>query len=150
MSQFKNFNSSFAIQYMGPSKRRNAALFMLLDSFSFKPHHTTNEVVIVPVGYITDGATIPPVFWSIMPPWGTYGKAAILHDYLIEYGKIFTCNNNDNHYRTIDRNEARLILYQALTELSIPTTTRYLLVSGVWIWDTWFKFKNKINSFLYR
>jgi len=142
MNNFRQFNSTYILQYMGPSKRKNMALFMLLDSFSFKPHHTTNEVVIVPSGFITDGATIPQVFWSLLPPWGTYGQASILHDYLIETGKVFTCNNKENHYRTIKRDEARIIFNQALLELKVPTLTRVLLVSGVWTYDTWLKIKN--------
>lgn len=45
-------------------------------------------VVHVPVGFVTDFASIPRMFWSIMPPEGWYGKAAVLHDYLYRYGCI--------------------------------------------------------------
>ncbi len=39
--------------------------------------------IIVPHGFITDGATIPRVFWSwIGHPWGKYRQAAVLHDFL--------------------------------------------------------------------
>lgn len=40
----------------------------------------SDEYVAVPVGYVTDFATIPQIFWSIIPPWGKYGKAAVIHD----------------------------------------------------------------------
>ena len=42
----------------------------------------SNDVVKVPAGFITDGASIPKIFWSIIGgPWGKYGYAAILHDF---------------------------------------------------------------------
>jgi hypothetical protein len=27
----------------------------------------------VPAGYLTDGDSVPRVFWSLIPPWGAYG-----------------------------------------------------------------------------
>ncbi|MGD0942576.1 MAG: DUF1353 domain-containing protein [Terracidiphilus sp.] len=36
----------------------------------------------VPKGFVTDLASIPSVFWSILRPDGNYAYAAILHDYL--------------------------------------------------------------------
>lgn len=43
-------------------------------------------VVTVPAGFVTDFASIPRMFWNILPPWGKYGKAAIVHDYLYQTG----------------------------------------------------------------
>jgi hypothetical protein len=36
----------------------------------------------VPRGFVTDFASVPRIFWSLIPPWGRYGKAAVIHDYL--------------------------------------------------------------------
>ena len=36
----------------------------------------------VPQGFITDFASIPRPLWWLLPRWGKYGPAAILHDYL--------------------------------------------------------------------
>lgn len=36
----------------------------------------------VPNGFVTDLASIPPIFWSVLRPDGEYAYAAILHDYL--------------------------------------------------------------------
>ena len=41
----------------------------------------SGEVIKAPEFFITDFASIPRLFWSILPPWGRYGKAAIIHDY---------------------------------------------------------------------
>ena len=36
----------------------------------------------VPVGFVTDFASIPQVFWSVLRPDGEYTYAAIIHDFL--------------------------------------------------------------------
>jgi hypothetical protein len=51
----------------------------------FEYHIGTKEsadIISVPAGFVTDFASIPFIFWSVLPFWGKYGKAAIVHDYL--------------------------------------------------------------------
>ena len=43
-------------------------------------------VIRVDKGYITDLASIPRIFWPILPPHGNYGKAAVIHDYCYDKG----------------------------------------------------------------
>lgn len=38
--------------------------------------------VKVPVGFVTDFASIPRAFWSLLRPDGDYAYAAVIHDYL--------------------------------------------------------------------
>lgn len=38
--------------------------------------------VKVPAGFVTDLASIPSPFWSVLPPAARYSYAAIVHDYL--------------------------------------------------------------------
>ena len=38
------------------------------------------RVFIIPAGAPTDGASTPAIIWAQIPPWGTYWRAAILHD----------------------------------------------------------------------
>lgn len=38
--------------------------------------------VVVPAGFVTDLASIPRVFWSLLPTDGTYTFPAIVHDFL--------------------------------------------------------------------
>ncbi|MDM0078953.1 DUF1353 domain-containing protein [Variovorax sp. J2P1-59] len=38
--------------------------------------------VVVPAGFVTDLASIPRVFWSLLPTDGAYTFPAIVHDYL--------------------------------------------------------------------
>ena len=65
---------------------------------SFEYHvgsEDSNEIIKVPKGFITDGASIPKIFWSIIGgPWGKYGYAAVVHDYLY-YKHIYTRRRSD-------------------------------------------------------
>jgi uncharacterized protein DUF1353 len=36
----------------------------------------------VPSGFIWDGCSVPRFLWSILPIWGRYSGAALVHDYL--------------------------------------------------------------------
>jgi hypothetical protein len=40
----------------------------------------------VPPGYLTDFASVPRLLWPVVPPYGTYTDAAIVHDWLITDG----------------------------------------------------------------
>ena len=36
--------------------------------------------VEVPVGFISDGASVPRMLWNLYPPFGEYLEAAVVHD----------------------------------------------------------------------
>lgn len=42
----------------------------------------SNDKITVPVGFQTDFASIPRPLWAILPKWGKYGNAAVIHDWL--------------------------------------------------------------------
>lgn len=46
------------------------------------PQRNAYKAVTVPVGFVTDFASIPRVFWSALRPDGDYCYAAVIHDYL--------------------------------------------------------------------
>ena len=39
-------------------------------------------MVTVPVGFVTDYASVPRGLWNLFPPNGLYAPAAVLHDFL--------------------------------------------------------------------
>jgi len=43
--------------------------------------YPSNEIINVPIGFITDFASIPRILWTIIDPVGKHGKAAVIHDY---------------------------------------------------------------------
>ncbi|EHB9444796.1 DUF1353 domain-containing protein, partial [Salmonella enterica] len=53
-------------------------------SFEFYLSDDNSDVIEVPVGFITDLATISSIFWTLLPTDGKYAKAAIIHDYLYD------------------------------------------------------------------
>ena len=40
----------------------------------------SHDVIVVPVGFVTDFASVPRAFWSLYPPTGPWAPAAIVHD----------------------------------------------------------------------
>ena len=43
------------------------------------------RLVTIPAGFQTDGASVPRLFWNLIPPFGKYGQAATVHDYLYRW-----------------------------------------------------------------
>jgi len=43
---------------------------------------TSKGTITVPKGKVTDLASTPRILWIILPPFGRYTKAAVVHDYL--------------------------------------------------------------------
>jgi Protein of unknown function (DUF1353) len=60
-------------------------MYFLLNPIQWRPGDGDNPNlphVEVPAGFVTDLASIPRLFWSLLRPDGDYVYAAILHDYL--------------------------------------------------------------------
>lgn len=51
-------------------------------------HYGSTSWVDVYKGFVTDGATVPRWLWWLIPPWGAYGNAVIVHDYLCTHKHI--------------------------------------------------------------
>ena len=66
--------------------------------------------ISIPEGFLTDGASVPRIFWSICPKWDNSHHAVILHDYLCEYGIAHV----DGVATVIDRSHANYLFLQAL------------------------------------
>lgn len=58
----------------------NGDKYELIESFEYYIDEKDGAIFCVNVGFITDFATIPRIFWSIYPPFGRYTKPAVLHD----------------------------------------------------------------------
>jgi hypothetical protein len=44
--------------------------------------NTTIGLVAVPTGFVWDGASVPRIFWNLIPAWGMWSGAALIHDFL--------------------------------------------------------------------
>lgn len=68
--------------YMG---RFREPVYFLVESISWTPRFieaSKLSKVLVPKGFVTDLASIPPIFYSLLRPDGEFAYAAIIHDYL--------------------------------------------------------------------
>lgn len=55
--------------------------------------------VRVPKGFVTNGANIPRVFWSLFPPNSPeYLSAVVLHDYMCAKNGVFTYKEADEMF----------------------------------------------------
>ena len=100
----------------------------LLEEFDYYLGSLESGMYIrVPKGFITDFASIPRLFWTILPPWGKYGKAAVLHDYLY-------------HSQKFIRELCDAIFLEAMVVLGVKKWKRFLLYFGVRI-GGWLPYK---------
>jgi hypothetical protein len=92
------------------------------------------ESVQIPIGFVTDFASVPKVLWNLLPPVGTYGKAAVIHDWLYQDRVI-----DGPCLRVCTRAEADAILFEAMTVLAVGFLTRWTIYLGVRVggWVPW-------------
>jgi hypothetical protein len=74
--------------------------------------------VVVPMGFVSDLASVPSVFWSYLPRTGRYAYAAIVHDYLY-WTQMKT------------KHEADKVLEAAMKDSGVPGTTVTAIMAGV-------------------
>jgi len=96
-------------------------IYFLMKPIAWKPGPKQDQslpTVNVPTGFVTDFASVPRAFWSILPPDGEYTYAAILHDYL--YWNQAT-----------DKATADLVLKSAMEDFGVSTADAILVYNGV-------------------
>ncbi len=97
-------------------------------------YRTNGDEIAIPSGFITDFASIPRIFWNILPPTGNYGKAAVVHDLLYRCGgRIRYAQALDGSwtYRQYSRAEADGVLRDAMTVLGVGRITRGVIYGAV-------------------
>ena len=77
MSKFVNQLNARISQQMRGNKFTRVAI--LDDDLCYQSDIAGN--IIVPVGFASDGASVPRIMWSIYPPFCKYLEAAIVHDW---------------------------------------------------------------------
>lgn len=82
-----------------------------------------DEVINVPVGFETDGASVPRVFWWLFPPTGVYLEAAVVHDWLYHQKQI--------RGKAIARSRADAIFLQAMDDIGVSWLKRKVIWSAV-------------------
>lgn len=87
----------------------------------------SQEWVDVEKGFLTNGADIPRILWTILPRHGEYDQAVALHDWLCEKPELTTPKG----VRVISRAEVDAIFYEALQVLKVASWKFSLIKGGV-------------------
>jgi len=79
----------------------------------------SDESIAVPSAFETDFASVPRIFWNIIPPDGQYSQGAVLHDYL------YSCVGcvGDKEYL---RKECDKIFLESMTVLGVGFRRRIM------------------------
>lgn len=93
--------------------------------------------IVVPKGFITDGASIPRLFWVIIgsPFTGRYSRAALVHDYLY-------------HTQQYTRSRSDRIFLEAMKTLKVFWLKRRAMWMAVrtCAWIVWNKHKKELEN----
>lgn len=87
--------------------------------------------VDIPTGYLTDGASVFFPINAIIPAWGSYGQAVILHDYLCEHYLYTRIRDGIMSVEAIDRKEIDEILSDSMKILGVKKWQHFLIMAGV-------------------
>lgn len=96
-------------------------IYALTSPIGWKPSSATHrdlKPVMVPTGFVTDFASVPSIFWSVLPRDGVYVYAAVLHDYLYWV--------QDRERESVDR-----VLRACMEEFSVDAVSRQAVYWGV-------------------
>jgi hypothetical protein len=93
------------------------------------------EDVTAPVGFWTDGASVPRILWRIYPPFGEYFRAAVVHDFMYYRGSFV-------------RSKCDAIFKEAILACGCNNVTAFNLHLGVRLggWYAYGQYRKKENS----
>lgn len=77
-----------AVAILADMEKQGRTLAVVTRPYAYThPIHGKDVTIEVPLGFVTDFASIPPFFQSLIQPFGRHAPAAVLHDYLYAIGQ---------------------------------------------------------------
>ncbi|MBI1254246.1 MAG: DUF1353 domain-containing protein [Hyphomonas sp.] len=77
-----------AVAILSDMEKQGRTLAVVTRPYAYvHPVHGVDVTVEVPLGFVTDFASIPSIFHFIVQPFGRHAPAAVLHDYLYAIGQ---------------------------------------------------------------
>jgi hypothetical protein len=104
------------LKFSDAGMRGGSRLFALDAPFEY----VGSVIIRVPEGFVTDGASVPRLFWSLLGPFGSYFSAAIIHDFLYS-----------EHNRIFPRQECDWIFLEAMAASGVGWLTRRTIYRAV-------------------
>jgi len=96
----------------------NSMIVQLKNDFRYQS--AKYGLITVPAGFVSDGASVPRIFWGLFPPFGEYFQAALIHDYL------YTPAN-----KTFSRAKSDKIFLEAMKQTKVSLITRQIIYRSV-------------------
>jgi hypothetical protein len=123
------FTTNFKGELIGKNKWKN------LEQFEYHiGTYPSEEIIGVPVGYITNFASVPRIFWALISPIDRHAKAAVIHDYLYDFPGSY------------NRKKCDEIFLESLIVLDIKPWKKYSLFYGVRLfsWYRWWQLRKGV------
>lgn len=104
--------------------------------------------IVLPAGFISDGATAPRIFWPFMPPAGPLLLPSLIHDFAYRYGYLWELDGKGG-YRKIGQTEKRAHWDRLFHRLGLMIVGRNLLTAPagtvMWMfgWYGWCKARRR-------
>jgi hypothetical protein len=114
--------------------------FKLTADFVYEVNN--HRIVTVPKGFVTDFASVPKILWNVLPPTGSYGKAAVIHDWLYQFRTTEDLAGRA-YPEEVWRYQADWILLGAMKSLGVSGFTRHVIYWGVRLggWVPWARYR---------
>ncbi|TFV83173.1 DUF1353 domain-containing protein [Blastococcus sp. CT_GayMR16] len=94
-----------------------------------------SDVIHVPADFPTDLASVPRVFWALIPPQGAYEAAAVLHDWLcVELAKAHQAARRgaiDGLTPPVNARDTDGLFRRVMREAGVPFLIRWVMWVGV-------------------
>jgi hypothetical protein len=130
-----SFQTPLRYEKLG-TKRNGLPEYRLTEEFAFEIGGWGSKTFItVPVGFVTDLASIPWGFRWILPPNGPYAKAATIHDFMYE---------NAGHIGWT-REYCDLVFLEGMRTLGVAKPVRLMMFCAVRLFG-WRNFKRVIRA----
>lgn len=89
---------------------------------------TSIGIITVPKGKVTDFASVPRILWGLIPPYGRYTEASVVHDYLYSIG--------------YNRKQADKIFYELMLKAEVNKFKAYTMFKAVRLFG-WIPYNKK-------
>lgn len=125
---FKEFDGSLDVQYSKLAFEELGKHYWVVKK-AFSMDLGIDRRVYIPKGYLSDGASVPGVFQRLIPPWGKYSQAAVMHDWLCEYLLIWDDNLED--WISISRSDCDALFNTGMRILRVKKSLRVVMFNAV-------------------
>lgn len=88
----------------------------------------SDDVITIPSDFRTDLATVPRIFWALIPPQGAYEQAAVLHDWLCVRLRVA---HQYGQQPTVSSRDADGLFRRVMREGGVGFITRWVMWTGV-------------------